>query len=533
MPPSKTAPLSLTAFLLLAALALVAGAFYRLPALEERPMHTDEAILGYKFAQFQTTGHFQYDPKDYHGPALHYVTRAWSRVAMWGGPETWTEAQLRTVTAVCGLLLLVVTLLLTDALGRGGVIGAMLLLAVSPMEVFYSRYFIMEILLVLLVTLSLAGFWRYSQGGARWWLVLAGAAIGMQHATKETFILNAVAALAAWGVARLVVGGFEPRRGGFSMGPAKKRAGMPWLWVAVPAVFVSVWFFSGGFHDWEAVKNSALTYLSYLERSGGSGHEKPWHYYLTLLVWRRNEGILWTEAFIMALALVGMAHAWMGNHTKNQPRQAFLVFLSTYSLLLLGGYSILSYKTPWSILSAQHALVLLAGYGTSVIAGATRRGLLRTGFRIAFGLGLYHLCFQTNLAIHAYCADTRNPYVYSHTVQAFPRVLHQVAELQSLTPEQPLSILVVNKDAGWPLLWYWRMNRNAQYALGVPEAEISAAVILVDQEQLPAMQQRLAGKNYHDNGFYGLRPNNSLVMLVEPSLWERFSAAKKEAAVTP
>ncbi|MBL9131483.1 MAG: glycosyltransferase family 39 protein, partial [Verrucomicrobiaceae bacterium] len=296
MTSHKTAPLPITTFLILALFALAAAAFYRLPALEERPMHTDEAILGYKFAQFQTTGHFQYDPKDFHGPALHYVTRAWSRMALWGGPETWTDGQLRTVSAVCGLLLLLVTLLFRDALGRGGVIGAMLLMAVSPMMVFYSRYFIMEILLVLLVALSLAGFWRYSQGGARWWLVLAGAAIGMQHATKETFILNAGAALVAWGVARLLVGGFEQRRSGFSLGPAKKRVSSPWLWVAIPAVFVSVWFFSGGFHDWEAVKNSALTYLNYLERSGGSGHEKPWHYYLTLLVWRQSDGVLWTEA---------------------------------------------------------------------------------------------------------------------------------------------------------------------------------------------------------------------------------------------
>ena len=41
-------------------------------------MHTDEAILAMKSAELQATGHFQYDPKDFHGPGLHYVTRAWS-----------------------------------------------------------------------------------------------------------------------------------------------------------------------------------------------------------------------------------------------------------------------------------------------------------------------------------------------------------------------------------------------------------------------------------------------------------------------
>ena len=54
----------------------------------------------------------------------------------------------------------------------------MLLISISPMMVYYSRYFIMEAPLVLFITLSIAAMWRYSQGGGRWWLVLAGLALG-------------------------------------------------------------------------------------------------------------------------------------------------------------------------------------------------------------------------------------------------------------------------------------------------------------------------------------------------------------------
>ncbi len=529
----KTTSLSNFAFIALIVIALVAGAFYRLPALDERPMHADEAILGYKFAQFQTSGHFQYDPKDYHGPGLHYITRLWSRIAFWGGPADWTDAQLRTVTAVCGLLLLLIMLLLTDALGRGGIITALLLCAVSPMMVFYSRYFIMEVPLVLLLTISLASFWRYSQGGGRWWLIVGGVAIGFQHATKETFILNVGAALVAWFVAHLLIGPMKVKSNGLSLGPESKRGGKVWLWVIIPAVLTSVAIYSGGFHDWKAVKDSALTYLNYFERAGGSGHEKPWNYYIKLLFWNQGNGIVWTESFIIVLAVVGMVHGFIGQHIKKQARQAFVVFLSVYAIVLLGGYSILAYKTPWAILSAQHALTLLAGYGASVLAGVFRTGIMRFGIRIAFGLGLYHLCYQTKLAIHDFRADPSNPYVYSHTVAAFPRLLTQVAEVQAITPKQPLSILVISKDAGWPMHWYWRMNMNAQYTTTVPATDLTAGIILVEQEQLPAVQQRLGGRAYHDHGFYGLRPNNNLVMLIEPALWERFDAAKKEAAVTP
>jgi uncharacterized protein (TIGR03663 family) len=532
MYPNKAPALSTTSFLLLAVIAMAAAAFYRLPLLDERPMHTDEAILAYKTADFQSTGHFNYDPKDYHGPGLHYAAILWSKLAFWGAPDTWHADQLRTVTAVCGLLLILTTLLLTDVLGRGGMVAAMLLAAVSPMQVYYSRYYIMETPLVMLIMISLVSFWRYSQGGGRLWLLLGGIATGLQHATKETFILNVAAGFVAWFIAKQLFGPFEPRRSGFSMGPSKQRPGKPMLWVLIPAAIVSVAMYSGGFHDWDAVQNSVTTYANYLERSGGAGHEKPWHYYLTLLTWRSDGGLNWTEGLIVGLALIGMGHGLAGNHQKNGPRQAFLVFLSLYALLLIGGYSVLAYKTPWSILSAQHALILLAGYGTRVLASVFSKGIMRIGFRIAFGLGLYHLCFQTNLAIHRYAADARNPWTYSHTVQAFPRLLLQVSELQRIEPA-PMSILVVNKDLGWPMRWYWRTNANARYESSVPEAELTASVIICDADALPAVQAKLGTRPYHNQGFYGLRPNENLIMLVEQSLWTRYENAQKDAAVTP
>jgi hypothetical protein len=193
---------------------------------------------------------------------------------------------------------------------------------------------------------------------------------------------------------------------------------------------------------------------------------------------------------------------------------------------------VLAYKTPWSILSAQHALILLAGYGSRVLASFFAKGILRIGYRIAFGLGLYYLCYQTNLAIHRYSADARNPWTYSHTVQAFPRLLLQVSELQRIEPA-PMSLLVVNKDLGWPMRWYWRTNANASYESSVPETDLTASVIICDADALPAVQAKLGTRPYHNQGFYGLRPNENLIMLVEQSLWTRYENAQKDAAVTP
>ncbi len=584
MPPPQKNSLGLFGLTIFTIVSLALGAYYRFPSLGERPMHTDEAILAIKSAEFQETGHFKYDPSDFHGPGLHDVTLVWSKLAGWGHSSTWTETQLRTVTVICGLLLLLSTLLLRDALGRLGTGLAMLLISISPMMVYYSRYFIMEVPLVLFITLSIAAMWRYSQGGGRWWLVLAGLALGMQHATKETFAINVVAAMIGFIVAKTMVGNFSPRRGGFDIGPQRGRAVRPWLWVIVVAIITSIAIYSGGFKDWQAVKDSATTYLSYLQRSTGSGHEKPWHYYFTLIFWRKD-GLIWSEAMIGGLGIVGMLYAFVGNHMKNAPRQAFLIFLSVYTFILFTIYSFLAYKTPWSILSAQHALTLLAGVGAAIIGRAlkvewsfsplkflvnvfiymaviiivhtiisffnpswstyTDRILLgifvsdalisaltkrfSRAFKISFFLGMYHLIAQTNIAIHLYAADSRNPYVYSHTSSNLLTLLPKVRELQKIAPDDSFNVLVINRDAGWPLPWYWRDIKTVHYTTTIPET-IDARVIVAELDMQPALEAKFAGKTYTMQGPFGLRPGVMLNLWVEQSLWDRFTLRKQQEA---
>ncbi len=531
MPPPQKKSLGRIGLTIFALVSLFLGAYYRFPTLGERPMHTDEAILAMKSAEFQATGHFKYDPKDFHGPGLHYITRIWSGLAGWGDSSTWTEAQLRTVPVVCGLLLLLTTLLLRNALGRLATGFAMLLIAISPMEVYYSRYFIMEVPLVLFITLSIASLWHYSQGGGRWWLVLAGFAIGMQHATKETFAINVVAGLIGFAVTKVMVGDFAPRRSGYDLGSNKRRATTPWVWVIIAAIVTSITIYSGGFKDWQAVKDSATTYLNYFERSGGSGHEKPWHYYLTLIFWRKD-GLVWSEAMIGGLGIVGMLYAFLGNHMKQPTRQAFLVFLSVYTLALFSIYSFLAYKTPWSILSAQHALTMLAGVGAAAISGALTGKFSRLVFKIAFGLGLYHLLSQTNLAIHRYAADSRNPYVYSHTSTHLMRLLPQVRDLQKTAPDDAFNVLVINRDAGWPLPWYWRDIKSVHYTTTIPET-IDARVIIAEPEMKSALEAKFAGKTYTTPDLFGLRPGVMLNLWIEQSLWDRHSLRKQQEAAKP
>jgi predicted membrane-bound mannosyltransferase len=378
----------------------------------------------------------------------------------------------------------------------------------------------MEMQLTLLVALTLACFWRYSQSGGRLWLIAGGCCLGFQHATKETFILNIAAAFAGWLVTRVLIGDFQPAKNhGLRLGSSSNR-GRPkkvWLWVLLPATFVSIASYSGGFHDWKAVQDSLMSYANYFQRSDGSGHEKPWHYYLSLIFWRKDT-LIWSEAMIGGLGLIGMIYAFVGEF-KSKAQQAFLVFLSIYTLTLFFSYSILSYKTPWCILSAQYSLTLMAGAGAGWIWTWLSDRATRFVYKLALGLGVWHLCYLTSIttgsnAALPYEADSRNPYVYAHTSPNLLRLLDEVKKIRGERAPESQDIQVINQDSGWPLPWYWRAQKNVGYQTSIPE-KLMAPIIIVDMEQLPAVKSFLAGRDYRERGPFGLRPGVLVSILVE------------------
>ena len=92
--------LSQLAFYAGLAIALVIGAKLRLPALDLRPMHVDEAIQAARFGQLIEEGTFDYLPEDGHGPGLLYFTAPLSFLA---GATTYaatSETLLRLVPAM-------------------------------------------------------------------------------------------------------------------------------------------------------------------------------------------------------------------------------------------------------------------------------------------------------------------------------------------------------------------------------------------------------------------------------------------------
>src|SRR5262245_15158322 len=176
--------------LLVACLALA----LRWPKLDERPMHNDEAVNAIKFGELWDHGHYKYDPNEHHGPSLLYAAWSLGRLSCAPDFEHFSEKRLRWVTVLFGIGLICLLPLLADGLGPSGTVWAAVFTATSPAFVFYSRYFIHEMLLVFFTFLALGAGWRYWRTRKLGWIVLAGAALGLMQSTKETFIISLAAA---------------------------------------------------------------------------------------------------------------------------------------------------------------------------------------------------------------------------------------------------------------------------------------------------------------------------------------------------
>jgi uncharacterized protein (TIGR03663 family) len=508
-------------------LAAAAGSLLRWPSTGQRPMHNDEAVNGIKLRQLVQGEGYRYDPHEHHGPTLYYFTAALAGLTGARNASELSENRLRLVPVLFGIGLILLLPLFREGLGRGGIIWAAILTAVSPAFVFYSYYFIHEMLLVFFAAATIGAAWRYWQGragAAGWvWACMAGLAFGLMAATKETFVLSVAA-----GVGALVFNQVWNRLLDASKRPVRApRLNFRHVGAGLGvAVFVAALFFTSFFSNWQGLVDAVRTYQPWLARAGGdSPHIHPWYFFWHRLLWfRPATGPVWTELLIFGLAIVGGA---AGFHRKNlgDSNGTLIRFLVFYSGLLAAIYCIIPYKTPWCLLNFWHGFVLLAGTGAAWLVRRVGTASRNVAVTVILGAGVVHLGAQAWRAVGPWSADRRNPYVYAQTL---PNTLILVERIRAVAEagagkETLIKVVAPNSDY-WPLPWYL-----AEYNTGWWE-ELPAdpyAPIMVVSAQFDA---RLDDARTHlMTGYYELRPGVFLELYVEVELWKEFLAGNKPA----
>lgn len=483
--------------------------------LDQRPMHNDEAVNAVKFGRLWEGGRYRYDPNEYHGPSLCYATLALSRLTEAPSFPQFSEARLRWVTVLFGLGLVLLLPLVSDGLGRAGTAWAAIFTAVSPALVFYSRYFIHEILLVCFTFLALAAGWRYWRSRRLGWALLAGAGLGLMHATKETFVLTLAAAFLA-----LLLNQVWNRLLDASGPPVKAPPLNLWHLGAAFGVWVLVWavLFSSFFTNPAGPWDSLRTYQLWLSRAGGaSPHLHPWHFYFhRLLFFHPAKGPAWTEALLLALAIVGAVAGFRRRHLAGA-NASFVRFLALYTILLTAIYSLLPYKTPWCLLSFWEGAILLAGVGAAVVLRGLQRRPLQWAAWCFLMAGAGHLAWQAWQAGTTYAADRRNPYVYAQTSPDLLKLVARVESLAAVSPQDHRMLIKVMAPESdyWPLPWYLRRFTRVGWWDRVPTGPLAPVMIVSSQ-----FQARLDEKKTHLMvGLFELRPQVFFELYVQAGLW--------------
>ena len=462
--------------------ALSGGALLRLPSLDLRPMHTDEAVHAVKFGALLENGTYRYDRHEYHGPTLNYFTL----VPAWlTGEKTLagvSETTLRIVPVFFGLCLLLLILFLPE-LGPGASACALLLTASSPSMVFYSRYYIQETLLVCFAFGLIVAVWRLGLSRRRGWPVVAGVCTGLMCATKETWVIS----LGIMGLAMLGVRLIQRREN--RRGHTLDVRGVALALLCAGAVWVL--FFSSFLTHWDGVRDSFLAYDTYFTRAGENGrHGHPWYYFLAMLTYSRGDhGPIWTEAGIVLFGIAGLWSVFKeGPRTAGQGRD-FRMFLGLYALLMLIVFSAIPYKTPWLVLGALQPLIIMAGIGvSSMLKWLEARRLRPFGILVA-GVVISHLAWQAWMANFRYQDDPVNPYVYSHPgddVREIAAAVIRAVQKGGL----PLQV-VSSGDDYWPLPWYLRGLPHVGWWSALGEGFVPTGVILASPEFEPALLKRM------------------------------------------
>ena len=508
--------------------ATAAGAAFRLPALDSRPMHCDEAVHAVKFGDLLEKGSYRYEPHEYHGPTLNYLTLIPAWLSGADELKDLGEFTVRIVPVFFGVALVLLFLLLTDGLGRPAAVIAALLTAVSPAFVFYSRYYIQEMLLVCFSFGVIVFAYRWFRSRRIIWALLTGVSLGLAHATKETFII----ALGSMLLALVLTWIMHHRRS--VRDTVTKIRPVHLVVLTAAAVGVSALFYSSFFSNPGGVLDSFRTYGTYFSRaSQASVHIHPWHYYLKTLVFcRYGDGPVWTEALIVLLAVVGFIAAVTRKGIASVDF-ALVRFVAFYTLIMTVVYSAIPYKTPWCLLGFLNGMIVLAAVGAVVVVRLTPKVLPRLIVICLLVGASLHLAWQSYQGNYRYYADSRNPYVYAHPTEdviAVGRRIEELAEVDAAGHDMLIQVICPDDDY-WPLPWYLRRFSRVGWWNRIPDTLLPSAVIVVAAEMEPALAEKIYGQDHPQpylSMFHSpvqLRPQIELRCYVAKDLWDRYQAS--------
>ena len=549
--------------------------FLRFFALEMKPLHHDEGVNGHFLTSLFREGVYKYDPGNYHGPTLYYLTLPFTKLF---GLET---LPVRWSVAVWGVLIVVLAFYLRRYIGRIGSLFAALFLAISPGMVYFSRYYIHEIFFVFLalgLVLSMAFFLEHKRPGpgAIAWMVLVLLACffpstlnlssAIASGNETMFWVTSVAiflieAALVFLIIRMLLGWNEGRSVYLLLASAcvslmfatKETAFITlgtmliaciclWIW---PRIYPAAKDVNGEFHSAE------LSWVN-LKTAFGTGTDR-----ILMLVGAAAIfiyiGVLFFSSFFTYPEGVGKAFEaytiWTKtgskDHTQNgtwaylkwgmeieapvmilsavgtafaffKPRSRLAMFTGLWAFGLFAAYSLIPYKTPWLALSFLLPMCIIAGFAINEFASFKQPAAKAIAVIVTLAACAV-LSYQTYLMNFVRYDDEDMPYVYAHTKREFHDLVAEINRYAEKSGKgRDVKIQVVSPEY-WPLVWYLKDSPQAFFHGRTGPADRAEMIIAKKGDQDTEIARRYSTE-YQNAGTFGLRPGVDLVLLVRKDL---------------
>lgn len=486
-------------------LVAILAAWLRFDDLGRRPFHADEAT-GARITSSRMSGEGgEFDPKHYHGPLLGDLAVL---VCRWKEKDGWqemTKGTLRLLPAVSGLLVVLLPLFWRRSIGGPGSLAASLLLAVSPLLVYYSRMFIHEMLLVLAGGGVLASF-----AGKKPRYLVAGAFLGLMFAVKETFVISVISWALAFAAAMWVCGRWRSFQASWKWFRDHFRSLLTMVFAA--AVVSMLWYTRLMTHPvgaWDALK----TFFVY---ETVEGHDKPWWWYWVSFGWPVKEvQRWWMECAILWIALVGAIVSFFPARKWEQGR-IWLCFLGVALLGHIAIYSVFGYKTPWLMCLPWMQACLLAGFVCSRIS----RKIWQWGMGcLVAGVLAFPLQRLARFSSGRLSSDGRNPYAYVPTRMSLERLDGFVDQLRPFSDQNTVAVI---GSEYWPLPWYLRSFDRAGYWAEVPDGLETLPFVIVVPDSDGEVSERLGRSHTAEPLPRGLRHQVSFRFWIRNDIWKQW-----------
>jgi len=494
--------------------------YFRLSQLDLRPMHHDEANQAVKFGNLLEKGEYTYDRFDHHGPSLYYLSLPFAWILSGKDFSELTEIILRLIPALFGAGLIFFLLVLKNSLHSKSILFSALFISLSPVMVFFSRFYIQEMLLAFFTFGFITSLWQSLKKNKPIWVITSGLMAGFMFATKETSLIIFGSLFGSLIILKI-----------FSLsGRQNKHLFQAFclpnlLYFLGAALFIWLLFYSSFFHNMKGLWDSLCFLGIYIKRAGDAGaHAHPWYYYLKMLLFSKyGTGPVWSEALIVVSALLGSFFAFL-KKAKLQTDLDFIRFIFFYTIISTLTFSIIPYKSPWNIIPFYVGMLILAGFGISSVIDSCQKLWLKSAVFFLVVIGLFHLGWQSWRANFKYYADPRNPYVYAQTGTDFLNLVQRINDISEVHPEHNQMLIKVIADPHqiWPLPWYLRGFEKVGYWTETEKAgKIQGTPVLISSVE---QTQKLAPliQDQYQSEFYGLRHEVLLSIHIRNDLWNQF-----------